>query len=181
MGKRYYCEYCDKSFADNPTSRKTHLTGNSHIQTRKAHYDSFREEKDILNDDRNKKPCRSFLSTGECKFGERCQYSHLTNETRAQLVEIVRQKEQAQEKQREQSNIKVNLKESLDKWAENRAKRQKLESELSDKTCEDKISQVFVPEYKLADCLAAFPGVPPSLLPPKEEEILNSHYEDWGW
>ncbi|BFZ05193.1 hypothetical protein BsWGS_08232 [Bradybaena similaris] len=182
MGKRYYCEYCDKSFADNPTSRKTHLTGNSHIQNRRVHYESMRNEKEILNDDMNKKPCRAFLSTGSCKFGERCQYSHLTNENRAQLMEIIRQREElAQERRREQSNSKVDLKESLDKWVENRAKRQKLDNDVNDKTCEKKISQVYVPEYKLADCLQVFPIIPPSLLPPKEEEILNCNYADWGW
>lgn len=97
-------------------------------------------------------------------------------------MEIIRQREElAQERRREQSNSKVDLKESLDKWAENRAKRQKLENDVNDKMCEKKMSQVYVPEYKLADCLQVFPRIPPSLLPPKEVEILTCNYADWGW
>ena len=65
MGKRYYCEYCDKSFADNPTGRKTHLTGVYHLRNKKAHYDSMRDSKEILADDASKRQCKSFFSSGK--------------------------------------------------------------------------------------------------------------------
>ena len=65
MGKRYYCDYCNKSFADNPVSRKTHLSGVVHAQNKRAHYDAFRDEEEILRDEANKRPCRTFLSSGE--------------------------------------------------------------------------------------------------------------------
>lgn len=42
MGKRYYCDFCDKSFADSPQNRKNHMSGGQHQRMRKAHYDSFR-------------------------------------------------------------------------------------------------------------------------------------------
>jgi U11/U12 small nuclear ribonucleoprotein SNRNP20 len=42
MGKRYYCEFCDKSFADNRTNRKNHLNGLNHQRLKKQHYDAFR-------------------------------------------------------------------------------------------------------------------------------------------
>ena len=42
MGKKYYCDYCDKSFADNPTNRKNHARGVHHRQARSAHYEHFK-------------------------------------------------------------------------------------------------------------------------------------------
>ena len=41
MGKKYYCDYCDKAFADNPVNRKNHLNGVMHKQMRDMHYQSF--------------------------------------------------------------------------------------------------------------------------------------------
>ena len=41
MGKRYYCDYCDKAFLDNPTNRRNHLNGLQHRTARKLYYDAF--------------------------------------------------------------------------------------------------------------------------------------------
>ena len=41
MPKRYYCDYCKKSFPDNPQSRKRHLNGIGHKRNRRMHYDSM--------------------------------------------------------------------------------------------------------------------------------------------
>lgn len=38
MGKRYYCDYCDRSFIDDIQARKKHLNGTSHVRNRKLHY-----------------------------------------------------------------------------------------------------------------------------------------------
>ena len=42
MGKRYHCEYYDRSFADTPHTRKNHINGVQHKRNRKLHYDSFK-------------------------------------------------------------------------------------------------------------------------------------------
>lgn len=42
MGKRYYCDYCDRSFADGAENRKKHLASINHQKLRKAHYDTFK-------------------------------------------------------------------------------------------------------------------------------------------
>lgn len=42
MGKRYYCDYCDRSFNDDLEARKKHLNGSMHMRLRKEHYDSLR-------------------------------------------------------------------------------------------------------------------------------------------
>ncbi|TKS84482.1 Zinc finger matrin-type protein 5 U11/U12 small nuclear ribonucleoprotein 20 kDa protein [Collichthys lucidus] len=42
MGKRYYCDYCDRSFQDNMHNRKKHLNGVQHHRAKKAWFDHFR-------------------------------------------------------------------------------------------------------------------------------------------
>lgn len=42
MGKQYYCDFCDKAFADNAASKKNHFNGAHHQRMRRAHYDAFR-------------------------------------------------------------------------------------------------------------------------------------------
>nr|XP_025045509.1 zinc finger matrin-type protein 5 [Pelodiscus sinensis] len=44
MGKRYFCDYCDRSFQDNLHNRKKHLNGVQHLRAKKAWYDLFRGE-----------------------------------------------------------------------------------------------------------------------------------------
>lgn len=42
MVKRYYCDYCDRSFKDNPEARKKHLTSLLHVNARTEHYRLFK-------------------------------------------------------------------------------------------------------------------------------------------
>ncbi len=42
MGKRYFCDYCDRSFQDNLHNRKKHLNGVQHLRAKRAWYDLFR-------------------------------------------------------------------------------------------------------------------------------------------
>lgn len=42
MGKRYFCDYCDRSFQDNLHNRKKHLNGLQHLKAKKSWYDMFR-------------------------------------------------------------------------------------------------------------------------------------------
>lgn len=42
MGRRYYCEYCDRAFADTLPTRKRHIQSIQHQRARKLHYDSFK-------------------------------------------------------------------------------------------------------------------------------------------
>lgn len=44
MGKRYFCDYCDRSFQDNMHNRKKHLNGVQHHRAKKAWFDNFRGE-----------------------------------------------------------------------------------------------------------------------------------------
>ena len=42
MGKRYYYDFCDRSFTDTSEARKKHIHGVQHLRNRKLHYDSFK-------------------------------------------------------------------------------------------------------------------------------------------
>ena len=44
MGKRYYCDYCDKSFPDNLDQRKKHLRGVVHQRNRNQFYQSLQSD-----------------------------------------------------------------------------------------------------------------------------------------
>ncbi|KAK2819147.1 hypothetical protein Q5P01_024708 [Channa striata] len=80
MGKRYYCDYCDRSFQDNMHNRKKHLNGVQHHRAKKAWFDHFRDSAAILHDEQTKKPCRKFLQKGICDFGPNCRFSHMSEE-----------------------------------------------------------------------------------------------------
>lgn len=45
MGRRYYCDYCDKLFIDDLEARKKHLQSSHHIKLRNLHYESCRGKK----------------------------------------------------------------------------------------------------------------------------------------
>uniref|UniRef100_A0A8B9DP21 Zinc finger matrin-type protein 5 n=1 Tax=Anser cygnoides TaxID=8845 RepID=A0A8B9DP21_ANSCY len=80
MGKRYFCDYCDRSFQDNLHNRKKHLNGVQHLRAKRAWYDLFRDAAAILQEEQSKKPCRKFLQTGQCDFGSNCRFSHMTEQ-----------------------------------------------------------------------------------------------------
>ncbi|XP_063129581.1 zinc finger matrin-type protein 5 isoform X3 [Rattus norvegicus] len=80
MGKRYFCDYCDRSFQDNLHNRKKHLNGLQHLKAKKVWYDMFRDAAAILLDEQNKRPCRKFLLTGQCDFGSNCRFSHMSEQ-----------------------------------------------------------------------------------------------------
>lgn len=48
MVKRYYCDYCNKSFQDNIQSRRRHLKGISHQRNRRLHYDAVMREQSAI-------------------------------------------------------------------------------------------------------------------------------------
>ncbi|VDP94119.1 unnamed protein product [Echinostoma caproni] len=71
MGKRFHCDYCDKSFPDNLVNRRAHLNGVQHQQARKLHFENF---------------------LGVCDYGIMCRYSHMTPEALRQLEDAAGKK-----------------------------------------------------------------------------------------
>lgn len=107
MGKRFYCDYCDKSFPYNIQNRKKHFEGLQHQNNRNAFFSKFKgtknrlfnlfnryvfklilkEPKEILLEESIKKPCFRFFTTGDCQFGDQCRSSHKTIEELESLYE----------------------------------------------------------------------------------------------
>ncbi|CAG8456045.1 7777_t:CDS:1 [Ambispora leptoticha] len=77
MVKKYYCDYCDRSFPDNAGARKKHLDGAQHQLAVKLHYDLFRNPVELLLENAKRPACRKFQDTGYCQFGLSCRYSHV--------------------------------------------------------------------------------------------------------
>lgn len=44
MGKKYYCDYCEKSFKEDPNIRKKHIEGLPHQKARIEHYAHFKSK-----------------------------------------------------------------------------------------------------------------------------------------
>ncbi|XP_068937948.1 zinc finger matrin-type protein 5 [Petaurus breviceps papuanus] len=118
MGKRYFCDYCDRSFQDNLHNRKKHLNGVQHLRAKKVWYDLFRDAAAILMEEQNKRPCRKFLETGQCDFDSNCRFSHMTSGDLEQLAAQVHEERLS----REQEIVEV-PEGGIEDWLEKRAKR----------------------------------------------------------
>ncbi|CAG4996286.1 unnamed protein product [Parnassius apollo] len=79
MGKRYYCDYCDKTMVASPSIIRTHNKGVVHQKLVSEHYQQYKDPSTILSEESNKKPCVRF-ARGECQFGGICRFSHYTQE-----------------------------------------------------------------------------------------------------
>ncbi|XP_015150333.1 zinc finger matrin-type protein 5 isoform X2 [Gallus gallus] len=120
MGKRYFCDYCDRSFQDNLHNRKKHLNGVQHLRAKRAWYDLFRDAAAILQEEQSKKPCRKFLQTGQCDFGSNCRFSHMTEQDLEKLSAQVQGEQRLRELRQEGAEIPPG---TIENWLEKRAKR----------------------------------------------------------
>ncbi|XP_053136055.1 zinc finger matrin-type protein 5 [Hemicordylus capensis] len=120
MGKRYFCDYCDRSFQDNLHNRKKHLNGVQHLRARKVWYDLFRDAAAMLQEEQTKKPCRKFLQTGQCDFGSNCRFSHMTEKDLEKLSSQVQEERRATE---QPSDGAVMVPGTIEDWLEKRSKR----------------------------------------------------------
>ncbi|XP_071444298.1 zinc finger matrin-type protein 5 [Hetaerina americana] len=96
MGKRYYCDYCERTFIDDIQARKKHLLGLKHTIRVKEHYESFKDSKTILAEELSKAPCHRFQRTGECPFGINCRHSHYNPEKLNELSQEVHRIQEAE-------------------------------------------------------------------------------------
>lgn len=166
MGKRYYCDYCDRAFTDGAENRKKHLESVHHQKLRKAHYDSFRDAATILKDETAKKPCRKFQQTGNCEYGSGCKYSHLTQSDIQKLQEQVELEKGGQTKLPKIVEVSdADLSSLLDKVKKKKENAPPLS-----------VSSVPV----LPPVLSSIPQVPPSLIPPKTSESHKQDVAEWG-
>ncbi|KAA8584605.1 zinc finger matrin-type protein 5 [Etheostoma spectabile] len=175
MGKRYYCDYCDRSFQDNMHNRKKHLNGVQHHRAKKAWYDSFRDSSAILCDEQTKKPCRKFLQKGICDFGPNCRFSHMSEE---EMFNLKRQVEDERQR-REDSVDRMIPGRSIEEWLSRREKKRtalSIEGDSKDKQDSEEGQE----ESDLPQQLLSIPDLPPSLLPPPPGGWKVRVNTEWG-
>ncbi|KAJ8346752.1 hypothetical protein SKAU_G00281530 [Synaphobranchus kaupii] len=171
MGKRYYCDYCDRSFQDNMHNRKKHLNGVQHHRAKKAWFHSFRDAAAILAEEQSKKPCRKFIQTGQCGFGSNCRFSHITEKDIASLEQQI---EGERQQGTEPAEWGLSPEHSAAEWLSCREKRLALHN--SGLLEEEQSPQATdVPPH-----LLSIPNLPPSLLPPPPTGWQDASHTEWG-
>uniref|UniRef100_A0A3Q3FPW3 Zinc finger matrin-type protein 5 n=1 Tax=Labrus bergylta TaxID=56723 RepID=A0A3Q3FPW3_9LABR len=167
MGKRYYCDYCDRSFQDNMHNRKKHLNGVQHHRSKKAWFDYFRDSSAILYDEQAKKACRKFLQKGICDFGPNCRFSHMSEEDMANLQRQVEDERQL----REDAEDTFKPGRCIEEWLSRREKKQTALGVKGD----DGLEELDVPPQ-----LLSIPDLPPSLRPPPPGGWRVKVNTEWG-
>ncbi|XP_066517718.1 zinc finger matrin-type protein 5 [Hoplias malabaricus] len=174
MGKRYYCDYCDRSFQDTLHNRKKHLNGVQHQRAKKAWLDVFRNTAAILQEERSKQPCRKFLQTGQCVFGPSCRYSHFSEKDMKALEQQI---EEERWQEMDPDYDKVSDEPSVDEWL----------SRMEKKRAAMRVGSVLKPEEKREaessdqpTFLLSIPDLPPSLLPPQPGGWRGTSHSEWG-
>lgn len=172
MGKRYYCDYCDRSFQDNMHNRKKHLNGVQHHRAKKAWFDNFKDLKAFLLEEQGKKPCRKFLQKGICDFGPNCRFSHMSEED---FFNLKRQVEA--ENSQKDSGDKLLSDRSIGDWLSKRERR--LNALCSKGDLKTEVEEC-PEESDIPPQLLTVPDLPPSLLPPPVGGWKVSANSEWG-
>ncbi|XP_051552211.1 zinc finger matrin-type protein 5 [Myxocyprinus asiaticus] len=174
MGKRYYCDYCDRSFQDTLHNRKRHLNGLQHHRAKKAWFDNFRDAVTVLNEERSKEPCRTFLQKGQCVFGASCRFSHMSE----RHMKMLEQKIDDERRQREDPDQGGSSSErNIDEWLSRREKKRAALTSGSVLNMEEEES----PEnFEIPPYLLSIPDLPPSLHPPPVGGWRLTLQNDWG-
>lgn len=161
MGRRYYCEYCNKTFIDELEARRKHLQSANHIKQRNLHYEQCRDPATILKEELLKVPCRKFFQSGICVFEGNCKYTHYTPEQLCILRQQVEQLElKRQKKEEERNNIP-----SLESWLE------KYDQMVNKDDGETLQTPWSYPESLRQD-------LPPSMIRFKPEHFSDDHFEE---
>ncbi|KAI4875750.1 hypothetical protein NFI96_024268 [Prochilodus magdalenae] len=153
MGKRYYCDYCDRSFQDTLHNRKKHLNGVQHQRSKKAWLDNFR---------------------GHCVFGISCRYSHFSErDMRALEQQIEDERWQKMDHEPDETSPQP----SVDEWLSRREKKRAAlaEGSVLKPEEENEAESSDVPPF-----LLSIPDLPPSLLPPQHGGWRGTIHNDWG-
>ncbi|XP_053558164.1 zinc finger matrin-type protein 5 [Bombina bombina] len=167
MGRRYFCDYCDRSFQDNLHNRKKHLNGVQHQRSKKAWFDIFRDASEILEEEQTKKLCRRFQQSGECDFGPSCRFSHMSLED----LEALKTQVEAERRIRDEQSRQVPPC-RIERWLEEITKKKNARSESS--------NMAEPPIYQLPPGWPPLSELPPSLHPPTASEWNDFKDLQWG-
>ncbi|XP_077996239.1 zinc finger matrin-type protein 5-like [Glandiceps talaboti] len=178
MGKRYYCDYCDKTFPDNPQNRKKHLNGIQHQLAAKSHYDQFKDPAIKIKEEAQKNPCRRFQQTGFCNFGVSCRYSHMTPESLEALEREIEHRKIQKLNKRKRRLAKLDEGFSLDDWLAKKLKKKETKESKTESTTSTDADDI---TFTLPPELQGVPNLPPSILPPPQGGYQVTETAEWGW
>uniref|UniRef100_UPI00358FE273 zinc finger matrin-type protein 5 isoform X2 n=1 Tax=Myxine glutinosa TaxID=7769 RepID=UPI00358FE273 len=156
MGRRYFCDFCGRSFQDNLPSRRRHIGGAQHQRLRRAWYEANRDTATLLAEESQKRACRQFLITGRCEFGSSCRFSHYAPEQ----LEMLRQETQGG---KEDLNKDGQPPPTLEAWLRKRENRSFTRDAVT-----------------LPEGLPPLAELPPSLLPPPCTGWDHASTPSWG-
>lgn len=175
MVKRYYCDYCDRSFSYSAEARKKHANGHHHKKLYQLHYEHHKTAKQRLQDELSREKCRRFHLQQKCSFGESCIYSHFIDADILKLKEQAREEDEAVRKSKLPTQVKNGEEPTLETWLSKR--KEHLQSP-TDYRMEDTSKWEF--KYSIPSSLENISYLPPSLIPPSAESLLQSTFQDWG-
>ncbi|XP_042881656.1 zinc finger matrin-type protein 5-like [Penaeus japonicus] len=171
MVKRYYCDYCDRSFPYSVEARKKHINGYQHQKLRTLHYNQYKTAKEKLQEESGKEKCRRFYSGQECSFGDACIYSHLTTGDLNKLREEVYQENEAKRSSKLLSEGRNSSEPSLEKW---------ISKTLTGGDSATKFNIHDETELEVLFKNRSLASLPPSLILPTPESLLDCNFQDWG-
>uniref|UniRef100_A0A674ER12 Zinc finger, matrin-type 5 n=1 Tax=Salmo trutta TaxID=8032 RepID=A0A674ER12_SALTR len=151
--------------------RKKHLYGVQHHRSKKAWFDNFRG-KSFHFPEFMCKPCRKFLQTGQCVFGNNCRFSHMSERD----MENLRMQIEDERRSREDPEHRASPERSIEEWLTRREKkRAALSSGRKMRRIEDNQPENDIPPHFLT-----IPDLPPSLLPPPPGGWKVKVRTEWG-
>ncbi|CAL4121658.1 unnamed protein product [Meganyctiphanes norvegica] len=187
MGKRFYCDYCDRLFPYSVEGRQRHINGHHHQKLKKLHYDKFKNPQIRLQDELSKEKCRRFHTGQECTYGDTCMYSHATAADFAELKQKAADAEDALRISKLPSQvlqpIEPTLKDWLEKYKHEETDNHKIievsNSSSTFKNGED-VAQYIQHHFKFPPELENISNLPPSLIPMTLDELLDCSFDEWG-
>lgn len=172
MGKRYICDYCDKTMVAAPAIVRTHNNGLIHQKLVQEHYQQFKDPETILAEESKKKPCLRF-SKGECNFGGVCRFSHYTPEQLQTLREYVASKNMPKDV------IFPSFEALFNKLLDERSNRPQDNNENTIMYDNNGVTHVFPWTYNgVLDSYGD--NLPPSVKRMKIEDFAGAKIESWG-
>nr|XP_045603755.1 zinc finger matrin-type protein 5-like [Procambarus clarkii] len=174
MGKRYYCDYCDRSLPYSVEARKKHDYGHHHQKLKNHHYNKFKSARERLQDELSREKCRRFHSGQDCSFGDTCIYSHLTQIDISNLKQQAMEEEAAVKRSKLPSLVKSGNEPSLESWLSEREQVQSASNYPMESISKWEL------KYVIPQALQAMFCLPPSLIPPSAESLLDCDFVDWG-
>ncbi|XP_050097420.1 zinc finger matrin-type protein 5 [Anopheles aquasalis] len=130
MGRKYYCDYCEKRIQNDVNNVKKHNEGLPHLKAKADYYERFKAPEQIVAEARTKTECRSLKDGKECMFGALCRFCHYTPQQLRHLQQQVDTQKLIQVARSERLYRRMrHVRKRLDKFCSKRLKKQRTDKE----------------------------------------------------